>query len=178
MILWFKKLSIRSFCRYVWFFYKFYVIDSKFYWFWVTLSNFYVLYALMSKQEKLHSKHEWKLCLNGAWRIWFFLINVFWHSLCIFHRNVNLFFWYYQQLGSIICPLVPSYTFYNLIKGSMWPILVTYLQMELLNFGTLLTTNSDLKSKTWKCGAFSVSLPPCPPFQDTQSKYTPHTPPG
>lgn len=75
-----------------------------------------------------------------------YLTNIFWHGVCMNHRHFSLFC-YCEQPESKISPLVPSDPSHILNKGRWaWPSWVTSLQMELLNFGNLLTPNSALKS--------------------------------
>lgn len=101
------------------------------------------------KETPTEKESKWKQNLRNMG----YLINIYWHGVCTYQRNVILFycvlFWYCQQPESKVSALVPSDISHVLIKGRwVWPSWVTSLQMELLNFGNLLTPNSALKR--WK----------------------------
>lgn len=76
-----------------------------------------------------------------------YLISIFWHGVCMYQRNVNLYFllWYCQQPESKGSSLVPSDTSHLWRKDRwVWPSWVTSLQTELLSFENLLTPNPAL----------------------------------
>lgn len=98
------------------------------------------------KENPTEKESKWKQDMKNV----VYLINIFWHGVRTYQRNFILFcfvlFWYCQQPENKVSPLVPSDTSHILIKGRWaWPSWVTSLQMELLNFGNLLTPNSALK---------------------------------